>query len=79
MTSPTLLAQLDALRFQFPNVRVHRYDPVSLDNARAGAALVFGAGREPVYHFDRADVVLSLDADFLASSTARGAVRARFS
>jgi MoCo/4Fe-4S cofactor protein with predicted Tat translocation signal len=71
VTSPTLLAQLDALRIQFPNVRVHRYEPVGLDGARAGAALMYGAGREPVYHFDRADVVLSLDADFLASGPGR--------
>ncbi len=31
---------------------------------RAGARLAFGEPVETVYHFDRADVVLSLDADF---------------
>ena len=46
------------------------------DDARAGARLAFGEDVEPIYHFDQADVVLSLDADFLATGRA-AALRAR--
>jgi molybdopterin-containing oxidoreductase family iron-sulfur binding subunit len=70
ITSPTLLTQLNALRTQFPNVRVHRWEPTATDGARAGAQAVFGAGQEPVFHFDRADVILSLDSDFMGTNPA---------
>jgi len=40
------------------------------DNARAGAVLAFGEPVEPHYRFDRADVVLSLEADFVSSHPA---------
>ena len=36
-----------------------------------GPKLAFGEDVDPVYHFDRADVILSLDADFLACGSAR--------
>ena len=31
-----------------------------------GARLAFGEALEPIYHLDKADVILALDADFLA-------------
>ena len=53
------------------------YEPVGRDDARAGARLAFGEDVEPVYHFDQADVILSLDADFLACGPGRAALRPR--
>jgi molybdopterin-containing oxidoreductase family iron-sulfur binding subunit len=64
-TSPTIGAQFDRLRRRFPAARWHRYEPAGRDNARAGARLAFGEAVETQYRFDRADVVVSLDADFL--------------
>ena len=40
------------------------------DNARAGARLALGQVLAPVYDFTKADVVVSLDADFLSSEGA---------
>lgn len=65
VTSPTLAAQMQALRGVFPRMKWHQYEPVHEDNERAGAVMAFGEPVRASYHFDRADVVLSLDADFL--------------
>ena len=43
----------------------HQWEPASRDNARAGAQLAFGEYVDAQYRFDQADVILSLDADFL--------------
>jgi molybdopterin-containing oxidoreductase family iron-sulfur binding subunit len=64
-TSPSLGAQFAQLRRRFPEARWHRYEPAGRDNARAGARLAFGEAAETQYRFDRADVIVSLDADFL--------------
>jgi MoCo/4Fe-4S cofactor protein with predicted Tat translocation signal len=65
VTSPTLADQIKRLLAQFPLAKWIQYEPANRDNARAGAILAFGEDVNPVYHFDQADVVLSLDADFL--------------
>jgi MoCo/4Fe-4S cofactor protein with predicted Tat translocation signal len=67
VTSPTLAAQLAALRTQFPQSSHHQYEPYPLDNVRAGAQLAFGRVLNPVYHFDQAQRILALDADFLGA------------
>ncbi len=71
VTSPTLAAQLRSLLAEFPSAKWHQYEPVNRDNVRAGARLAFGEDAEPIYRFDRADVVLSLDADFLSVGPGR--------
>ncbi len=65
VTSPTLGAQLAAFREQYPQAQWHQYEPVSRDAIRAGAQLAFGQVVDTVYHFDQAERILSLDADFL--------------
>jgi MoCo/4Fe-4S cofactor protein with predicted Tat translocation signal len=67
VTSPTLASQLKALLTAFPKFRWHQYEPVGPDAARTGARLAFGEYVDSHYRFDRADVILALDADFLAS------------
>ena len=71
VTSPTLAAQLQALLARYPKARWHQYEPVNRDNGYAGTRLAFGAALDVRPHFDRAAVVLSLDADFLGSGPAR--------
>lgn len=65
VTSPTLAAQIQALLEQFPQARWYQYQPINDDNAFEGARLAFGEPVNTVYRFDRADRILSLDADFL--------------
>jgi molybdopterin-containing oxidoreductase family iron-sulfur binding subunit len=64
--SPTLGAQLAALMEELPEARWHQYEPVHSDNCLAGSRLAFGEVVAPLYEVERADVILSLDADFLA-------------
>ncbi len=71
--SPTLRDQLDALRRQFPAAKWHQYEPMARDNAHNGAMLTFGRPVNTIYRFDKADRIVSLDADFLL--TMPGSVR----
>jgi Fe-S-cluster-containing dehydrogenase component len=64
--SPTLGAQLSALLRDLPEARWHQWEPVNRDNAWAGAVAVFGSPLDSVLNLEKADVILSLDADFLA-------------
>jgi molybdopterin-containing oxidoreductase family iron-sulfur binding subunit len=73
ITSPTLGAQIKNLLAQYPEAKWHQYEPCGGDSAREGARLAFGKPVNTVYHFDQADVIVSLDADFL--STGPGHVR----
>jgi len=66
VTSPTLASQINAVLKQFPNAKWHQYEPVNRDNVKAGAQMAFGQVVDTIYHFDKADVILSLDADFLS-------------
>ena len=70
VTSPTLASQIQTFLQKYPAAKWHQYEPVNRDNVRSGAKLAFGDFADAVYHFDKADVVLSLDADFLTSGPA---------
>jgi molybdopterin-containing oxidoreductase family iron-sulfur binding subunit len=65
VTSPTLGAQIDALLKQYPVAKWHVHDPLSRRNAMDGARAAFGKALQPVYNFAEADVIISLEADFL--------------
>jgi Fe-S-cluster-containing dehydrogenase component len=71
VTSPSLAGQLARLREQFPEARVHAYEPIMRDSVWGGAKLAFGEDLEPIHHIDRADVILALDADFVGRGPAR--------
>ncbi len=66
ITSPTLISQIQAILTAFPEAKWHQYEPCGLDAVREGMQMLFGEEVMPRYRFDKADVVLSLDADFLA-------------
>jgi MoCo/4Fe-4S cofactor protein with predicted Tat translocation signal len=68
--SPTLAAQIRDVLSRFPDAKWHQWDPASRNNARVGAKLAFGEFVDAQYRFDQADVILSLDADFLGSGPA---------
>jgi molybdopterin-containing oxidoreductase family iron-sulfur binding subunit len=67
VSSPTLARQIAALLEKFPRAKWHQYEPLARDNIMEGARLAFGQPVETRYHFDKADVVVALDADFLFS------------
>lgn len=67
VTSPTLAKQLSDLTEKFPAAAWHQYEPAARDNVVAGARMAFDEDVNTVYHFDKANVVLSLDADFMTS------------
>ncbi len=65
VTSPTLLDQLKTLLTRYPQAKWTQFSPVARTNTLAGAMLAFGKPFDPVYSFDKADVILSLDCDFM--------------
>jgi len=67
LTSPTLGVQIHELLTRFPEAKWHQYEPCGCDSSREGARLAFGKVVNSVYHFDQADVVVALDADFLVN------------
>ena len=71
VTSPTLADQLRRLSEQFPAAKWHSYEPLTRDAVWAGCRLAFGEDLVPVYHLERADVIVSLDSDFLARGPGR--------
>ncbi len=65
VSSPSLADQLQAFLKSYPAAEWHVYEPVDRDNAYAGAQMAFGQPVETQYKLDQADVIVSLDADFL--------------
>jgi molybdopterin-containing oxidoreductase family iron-sulfur binding subunit len=63
--SPTLARQLEDLLKDLPEAKWHQYEPVNRDTAFHGAQQAFGQPVTVRYDFTKADVVVSLDADFL--------------
>ena len=51
----------------YPQAHWHQYDPVAGDGERLGLRQATGTAGNAVYHLDKADVVVSLDADFLGA------------
>src|SRR5580698_7498639 len=67
VTSPTLADQMRSLLKLYPQAKWHVYEPVNRDNVLEGAKLAFGQAVETRYEFENADVIVSLDADFLSA------------
>jgi molybdopterin-containing oxidoreductase family iron-sulfur binding subunit len=68
VTSPTLAAQIEEFLTAFPHAKWHQYEPCGRHSTRAGAAAAFGSPLNTIYRFDRAEVIVSLDCDFLCST-----------
>ena len=65
IASPSLASQIQAVLTALPNAKWHQFEAAGNHSARAGAQLAFGKPIHAYYRLDAADVVLSLDADFL--------------
>ena len=67
VTSPTLAHQLNDLLKAFPAAKWHQWEPAGAHSSAAGARLAFGQPVNTVYDLRAADVIVSLDADFLSA------------
>ncbi len=77
VTSPTLAAQIKEFLTAYPDAKWHQYDPCGRHSVRAGSVAAFGRPVNTTYRFDQADVIVSLDADFLSSGMPGGLRYAR--
>jgi molybdopterin-containing oxidoreductase family iron-sulfur binding subunit len=67
-TSPTLAAQMQSLQTAMPQARWHQWEPGG--GSAAAAAQAVGRPVSIQYRFDQADVVLSLESDFVMDGPA---------
>ena len=65
INSPTLRDQKRAFLERFPEAKWHQYSAIDTRNSSRAAEVAFGRALNPIYDLTAADVVLSLDADFL--------------
>src|SRR5208283_5160775 len=65
ISSPTLADQLRNFLKLYPQAKWHVYEPINRDNVLEGAKMAFGQPVETRYDLSKADVIVSLDADFL--------------
>ena len=75
VTSPTLAAQIHAASPSTRRRSWHQYEPVSARQRARGARWRSASPSKPRYDLAEADVVLSLDADFLGRGRAACATR----
>ncbi|MGB7584196.1 MAG: TAT-variant-translocated molybdopterin oxidoreductase, partial [Terriglobales bacterium] len=67
ISSPTLADQMRELLKVYPQAKWHVYEPINRDNVMEGAKVAFGEAVETQYKLENADVIVSLDADFLSA------------
>jgi molybdopterin-containing oxidoreductase family iron-sulfur binding subunit len=66
VASPTLADQIERVLKEYPEAKWVQYDPVIGDGEAKGAELAFGQEVNTYYDLSKADVIVSLDADFLS-------------
>ena len=70
--SPSLAAQWKQVQTKFPAAKLVQWEPVNRDSARIASKAALGGYYDTQYRLENADVILSLDADFLSSSAFPG-------
>jgi molybdopterin-containing oxidoreductase family iron-sulfur binding subunit len=66
-SSPTMSSLMDAVQAAYPESKWVQYEPVNRDNVSTGSQMAFGQFVETRYNLEKADIILSLDGDFLSS------------
>ncbi|GAB4136012.1 MAG: TAT-variant-translocated molybdopterin oxidoreductase [Planctomycetota bacterium] len=64
--SPSMAAAKERLLDVFPRARFHSWTPLHRDEEILGSKAAFGRAVETLVDFEKADIVLALDCDFLA-------------
>jgi MoCo/4Fe-4S cofactor protein with predicted Tat translocation signal len=75
VTSPTLAKQWKTAQQTYPNAKWLQWDPINRDSAYAASKTAFGDYYDAQYRLEDADVIVSLDADFLSGITHPGFLR----
>lgn len=70
VTSPTIAGMIAKLQKKYPQMRWVQWDPAGRDSVREGSRLAFGDYVDTHYNFENADVVVSLDSDFMVDGPA---------
>ncbi len=70
-SSPTTARLKAEVQKKFPKASWHEYEALSRDNEIEGAKLATGQAARPILHLDKADVIVSFDADFLGNHPAQ--------
>src|SRR5581483_10703468 len=65
ISSPTLAGQLNSFLQNYPQAKWHVYEPINRDMVLAGSNMAFGQQVDTQYQLQNADLIVSLDADFL--------------
>ncbi|HZZ39654.1 MAG TPA: TAT-variant-translocated molybdopterin oxidoreductase [Acidobacteriaceae bacterium] len=68
VTSPTMAAQWQQGQKNYPQAKFIQYDPLNRDSHYTAAKQAFGQYVDAQYRLDQADVIVSLDADFLGGA-----------
>ncbi|MFO1477728.1 MAG: TAT-variant-translocated molybdopterin oxidoreductase [Verrucomicrobiota bacterium] len=66
-SSPSRARLQKQLRARLPKAKWYLFEPVDFDVSRRAASQAFGASVRPVFKYDAAKVIVSLDCDFLGS------------
>jgi len=66
-SSPTLARVRRQLLERFPQARWVAYEPISDENVREAFRRAAGRDLHPVFHLERAKIILSIDSDFLVN------------
>ncbi len=66
ITSPSLAAQWKQVQAAYPQAKLVQWEPVNQDSSRTASKAIFGEYTDAQYKLEDADVILSLDADFLS-------------
>ena len=72
ITSPSLAAQWKQIQTKYPQAKLVQWEPVNRDSARIASRAALGGDYDAQYKLENADVILSLDADFLSSNAFPG-------
>ncbi|MBF8247238.1 MAG: Molybdopterin oxidoreductase [Bacteroidetes bacterium] len=67
VTSPTTRAAITKFLGDYKNARHIEYDPVSYSAILDAHKITHGSRTLPRYHFEKAEIILSVDADFLGT------------
>ena len=67
LISPTMWKAIEDFKVRFPNTEVVTYDPVSSSALLQANEATFGDRAISEYHFDKADVIVGIDCDFLGT------------
>ncbi|RAP33919.1 molybdopterin oxidoreductase [Candidatus Marinamargulisbacteria bacterium SCGC AG-439-L15] len=68
-TSPSVFRTLREIQTLYPEADLFRYDPINRDNLYKGLQLVSNKKITPDYNFEKANIIVSFDSDFLGKGS----------